>query len=83
MTPVIVQGTLGIGGAILDVAALSFLGLGAQPPTAEWGSMIGIETQPVFASPHLHRVPGHRDHADGPRASTCWATASATRSTRG
>ena len=35
LTPLIVQGTLGIGGAILEVAALSFVGLGAQPPTAE------------------------------------------------
>ena len=41
ITPLIVAGTLGIAGAVLDVAALSFLGLGAQPPMAEWGSMIG------------------------------------------
>jgi peptide/nickel transport system permease protein len=58
MTPVIVQGTLGVGGAILDVAALSFLGLGATPPLAEWGSMIGIERNSVFASPHLIVFPG-------------------------
>ena len=37
LTPLIVQGTLGIGGAILEVAALSFVGLGAQPPTAGMG----------------------------------------------
>jgi peptide/nickel transport system permease protein len=43
LTPLIVQGTLGIGGAILEVAALSFLGLGAQQPQAEWGSMIGFD----------------------------------------
>ena len=43
LTPLIVQGTLGIGGAVLEVAALSFLGLGIQPPDAEWGSMIGAE----------------------------------------
>src|SRR3990170_3818710 len=41
MTPLIVIGTLGIATAILDAAALSFLGLGAQPPTPEWGSMLG------------------------------------------
>ena len=41
LTPLIVQGTLGIATAILDAAALSFLGLGAQPPMAEWGSMLG------------------------------------------
>jgi len=39
--PLIVQGTLGIGTAILDAAALSFIGLGAQPPTPEWGTMLG------------------------------------------
>ena len=58
LTPLIVQGTLGIAGAIIDVAALSFLGLGAQPPMAEWGSMIGDERNAVFSAPHLILVPG-------------------------
>lgn len=58
LTPIIVQGTLGIGGAILDVAALSFLGLGAQPPTAEWGSMIGSDRNLLFSSPHVVIFPG-------------------------
>jgi ABC-type dipeptide/oligopeptide/nickel transport system permease subunit len=58
LTPLIVQGTLGIAVAILDVAALSFLGLGAQPPLAEWGSMIGLERNAVFAAPHLILFPG-------------------------
>jgi peptide/nickel transport system permease protein len=58
LTPLIVQGTLGIAGAIIDVAALSFLGLGASPPLAEWGSMIGDERNAVFSSPHLVLVPG-------------------------
>jgi peptide/nickel transport system permease protein len=58
LTPLIVQGTLGIATAIIDVAALSFLGLGAQPPLAEWGSMIGIERNAVFAAPHLIIFPG-------------------------
>ena len=58
MTPLIVAGTLGIATAILDAAALSFLGLGAQPPTAEWGSMIGQERNQVFTSPHLIIFPG-------------------------
>jgi peptide/nickel transport system permease protein len=40
VAPVIVAATLGTGGAILAAAALSFLGLGAQPPTAEWGRML-------------------------------------------
>jgi ABC-type dipeptide/oligopeptide/nickel transport system permease subunit len=58
LTPLIVAGTLGIGGAILDVAALSFLGLGAQLPTAEWGSMIGLERGSIFTAPHLIFFPG-------------------------
>jgi len=58
LTPLIVQGTLGIAGAIIDVAALSFLGLGAQPPLAEGGSMIGDERNAVFSAPHLILVPG-------------------------
>jgi peptide/nickel transport system permease protein len=43
--PVVVLATLDVGFAILVLSALSFLGLGAQPPTAEWGSMISIGTQ--------------------------------------
>lgn len=56
--PLIVQGTLGIATAILDAAALSFLGLGAQPPTAEWGTMLGTERNQVFTAPHLVFFPG-------------------------
>ena len=40
VAPVIVAGTLGMGGAILAAAALSFIGLGSQPPTPEWGRML-------------------------------------------
>ena len=58
MAPLIVAGTLGIGTAILDAAALSFLGLGAQPPLAEWGSMLGSERNQVFTAPHLVFFPG-------------------------
>lgn len=58
LTPIIVAGTLGVAGAILDVAALSFLGVGAQPPLAEWGSMIGMERNQLFSAPHLVLVPG-------------------------
>ncbi len=54
----IVQATLSIGGAILEAAALSFLGLGAQPPLAEWGTMLGTERNQVFTSPHLVFFPG-------------------------
>jgi ABC-type dipeptide/oligopeptide/nickel transport system permease subunit len=58
MTPLIVQGTLGIATAILDAAALSFLGLGAQPPTPEWGSMLSAERNQVFTAPYLVFYPG-------------------------
>ncbi len=58
LTPLIVQGTLGIAGAILEAAALSFIGLGAQPPTPEWGSMLGAERNQVFTAPHLVFFPG-------------------------
>ena len=58
MTPMIVQGTLGIGTAILEVAGLSFLGLGAQIPTPEWGQMIGREYNNIQNAPHLIFFPG-------------------------
>jgi len=58
VTPIIVTGTLGIATAVLEVAALSFLGLGAQPPLAEWGSMIGLERGHLFTAPHLIFFPG-------------------------
>jgi ABC-type dipeptide/oligopeptide/nickel transport system permease subunit len=58
LAPLIVQATLGIGTAILDAAALSFLGLGAQPPTPEWGAMLGSERNQVFTAPHLVFYPG-------------------------
>jgi ABC-type dipeptide/oligopeptide/nickel transport system permease subunit len=58
LTPLIVQATLGIASAILDAAALSFLGLGAAPPTPEWGLMLGEERNSVFNAPHLVFIPG-------------------------
>ncbi len=57
-TPIIVQGTLGIGTAVLDAAALSFLGLGAQPPIPEWGAMLSEARNYLFTSPHLVLFPG-------------------------
>jgi peptide/nickel transport system permease protein len=58
LTPLIVQATLGIGGAILEVAALSFVGLGPPPPTAEWGAMIAADRNLFFSAPHLVFFPG-------------------------
>ncbi len=58
INPLIVQGTLGIGTAIVEVAALSFLGLGAQPPTPEWGLMVSSERNQIFTAPFLVLIPG-------------------------
>ncbi len=58
ITPIVVQGTLGVGTAILDAAALSFLGLGAQPPTPEWGQILSESRNYLFTSPHLVFFPG-------------------------
>ena len=58
LPPLIVLATLGIATAILDTAALSFLGLGAQEPTAEWGTMLGRERNQIFSAPHLVFAPG-------------------------
>lgn len=58
MAPIIVQSTLGVAAAILSAAALSFLGLGIQPPTAEWGSMLSLGRQYMRNAPHLTFFPG-------------------------
>lgn len=58
LAPVIVIGTLGIASAILETAALSFIGLGAQPPLPEWGAMLATERNQVFSAPHLVFFPG-------------------------
>ena len=56
--PLIVAATLGIATAILETAALSFLGMGAQPPQPEWGAMLAGERNQVFSAPHLVFFPG-------------------------
>jgi len=58
LSPLIVQATLGVGGAILFAAALGFLGLGAQPPAPEWGAMIGDGIPFLRQSPHMVFFPG-------------------------
>lgn len=55
---VTVQATLGMGGAILAESALSFLGLGVQPPTPSWGSMLNAGRTHLLDAPHLTIVPG-------------------------
>ena len=58
MAPIIVQATLNLGSAILVAAGLGFLGLGVQPPTAEWGTMLGEGRQYIFRAPLLTLLPG-------------------------
>jgi peptide/nickel transport system permease protein len=58
LTPLIVQATLGVGGAILFAAALGFLGLGVQPPRPEWGAMIGDGIPFLRQAPYLVFYPG-------------------------
>jgi peptide/nickel transport system permease protein len=55
---VTVQATLGMAGAILSEAALSFLGLGVQPPTPSWGTMINGGRSHLLDAPHLTVFPG-------------------------
>lgn len=58
MAPVIVQGTLAIATAILEAAALGFLGLGAQPPTPEWGKMLADSKDYLQSAPWTMIFPG-------------------------
>jgi len=58
MAPIIVFATMRMGTAILSTASLSYLGLGAQPPTPEWGAMISQGQDYMWTSPHLTIVPG-------------------------
>jgi dipeptide transport system permease protein len=58
LAPLIVQSTLGISSAVLDAAALGFLGLGAQPPTPEWGTMLADSRQYMQSAPWVVTFPG-------------------------
>lgn len=58
VTPVIVSVTLGIGQSILFEAALSYLGLGIQPPTPSWGNMLTNAQEIIYSSPLLAVIPG-------------------------
>lgn len=58
LSSIIVRATLGISSAILDAAALGFLGLGVQPPAAEWGDMLGRSRNFIFQSPYTLIFPG-------------------------
>ena len=58
MAPIIVQSTLSMATAILDAAGLSFLGLGAQPPTPEWGAMLSGGRELLLKAPWVMTFPG-------------------------
>ncbi len=58
MAPILVQTSLGLATAILDAAGLSFLGLGAQPPTPEWGAMLSQGRQLLLDAPWALTAPG-------------------------
>lgn len=58
LTPLVVQATLGVATAVLELAALSFVGLGGDPDQAEWGRMLALERNQLFTSPHLVFYPG-------------------------
>jgi peptide/nickel transport system permease protein len=58
VSPVVVAFSLDVGAKILITAGLSFLGLGTQPPTADWGSMLATGRQFVILSPHVALLPG-------------------------
>jgi len=58
VAPLVVQATLRIGTAILTAASLSFLGLGVQPPTPEWGAMVSEGRAYVTTAPHITIFPG-------------------------
>jgi peptide/nickel transport system permease protein len=58
MGPILVVATLGVAGAILVEAALSFLGLGVQPPTPSWGGMLSSAQEKMFTAPWISIFPG-------------------------
>src|SRR5579884_1167594 len=58
LAPVIVQATLNVGIAIIDTAGLSFLGLGTQPPTPDWGNMLAAGRSYLIDSPWMATFPG-------------------------
>ncbi|HEV8533397.1 MAG TPA: ABC transporter permease [Methylomirabilota bacterium] len=58
LAPLIVAITLNVGGMITALAGLSFLGLGVQPPTSDWGSMLSASRQYLNVAPHVAALPG-------------------------
>lgn len=75
LSPLLIQATFGMAAAILAEGSLSFLGLGVQPPTPSWGSMINEGRQFLLVAPHPDYLPGFSDYDDcpGPESRRRWA----------
>ena len=58
VAPLIVQATLSFSSAVLDAAALGFLGMGAQPPAPEWGTMLAEAREFILRAPWVVTLPG-------------------------
>jgi peptide/nickel transport system permease protein len=58
LPPLLIQATFGLAAAIIAEGSLSFLGLGVEPPTASWGSMLNEGRQFLLVAPHLTTYPG-------------------------
>jgi peptide/nickel transport system permease protein len=58
LSPLIVQFTLSLGSSIMCISGLSFLGLGVQPPTPEWGNMVAAGQDYIRTAPHIALFPG-------------------------
>jgi peptide/nickel transport system permease protein len=58
LPPLLIQATFGLAAAVIAEGSLSFLGLGVQPPTPSWGSMLNEGRQFLLVAPHLTTYPG-------------------------
>jgi peptide/nickel transport system permease protein len=58
LAPIIVQSTLRMATVLLTASGLSFLGLGVQPPTPEWGAMLSNARSYLIVAPHVATIPG-------------------------
>lgn len=58
ISPIFVHATMSVASAILTAASLSFIGLGVQPPDAEWGAMLSAGRNYIRSAPHLVLFPG-------------------------
>jgi peptide/nickel transport system permease protein len=58
LPPLLIQATFGLAAAIVAEGSLSFLGLGVEPPTPSWGSMLNDGRQFLLIAPHLTTYPG-------------------------